>query len=143
MSDPELYCTREYLKSYIRIPEENIEKDDLLLNCLQDAMDQVNNILTSVAETIPIPVGDDAFIQVREACKIYAASLWYAKIFQKSAANIEAERFDGKIKSILDTYKANRTSRTMSTAISRDPRKQRLFLPSTINSAVLAGYDEW
>ncbi len=143
MSDPELYCTREYLKSYIRIPEDNTEKDDLLLNCLQDAMDQINNILTTVADVIPIPPGDDAFIQVREASKIYAASLWYTKIFQKATASVEAERFEGKMKSILDTYKANRTSRTQSTAISRDPRKNRLFLPSTINTAVLMGDEEW
>ena len=55
-------------------------------------MDQINNILTTVADVIPIPPGDDAFIQVREASKIYAASLWYTKIFQKATASVEAER---------------------------------------------------
>ena len=140
VNEPERYCSRQYLKNALGIPADETDHDPKLNECIAESQVVVDNALTPYDETTPIPADSFNFEQVREAAKTYAEGLWYEFYRQDRLATNKKDRFAGLLKTIIDTYMANKTSRTTSKLIVSDPRKNKLIIPSQVETAVL-GYD--
>ena len=139
MTDVEFYCTVNNLKVAINLSPDNTLHRARLISIVDSAQTVLNQKITPYADIVPVPAGDPMYPDIVDAAKNYAISLWYQAIRQDKLAKSYTDRFDANIEGIINSYKANRTTRTKSVAVSRDPRDRRLILPSQRYTALLDG----
>ena len=131
---------RTLKKSIIPAEADQDEDDVKLLEIQFDANSEINKVLLPFAEETPIPKGSKFFSQGKYLAIMYAKWRWALDNRQSELARDLKELYEQKRDSILDAFKAERTTRTRTVLISADPRRQKLLIPGQKDTFILDDY---
>ena len=120
------YIGLSKLKRFLKLPD-NSEDEDSLRSILLDACQEIDNTLLPFAEKIPIPPGDDLFAKGKKLVVSYFRILWALEQRQYDLVKENQEIYNEKKKVLIETLKANRTTRTRRVTVGTKSQTRRLF----------------
>lgn len=127
-SEVSKFITLDDLKDDFDILDNN---DDEELTQIRDASNvEVTTRLKAVADKLPLTITSVEYLQAKECARIYALFRWKRKKKQyEEARDIRAE-FESKINALIIALQAAPQDRTKRIMVGKDPRKEKLLIPS-------------
>ncbi len=106
---------------------DNYDNEDVLQGIVFDANQEIDNVLLPFADEIPIPDGDELFTKGNKLVLSYVKMLWATNTFQLDLKKEYQEIYNEKRKTLIETLKANRTTRTKRATVGTEYRTRRMF----------------
>ena len=121
------YIGLDKLRRFVKLPDNDDENEDSQRSILLDACEEVDNTLLPFAEKIPVPRGDELFAKGKKLVVAYFRVLWAIEQRQFDLVKENQEIYKEKKKILIETLKANRTTRTRRVTVGTKPQTRRLF----------------
>lgn len=130
MSEEEQYSsllTLDFIKTVFKITD--TQDDNIWLEIIDSSNQELDTRLHPYVDT-PIPPGSNLYARARSIALMFAKSLWAEEqqLLEKSKTLLE--KYEIKIKALIDELIANRNNRTKTILARFDPREQKVPLPT-------------
>ena len=134
------YLRFEHFKASVGFENDDASYDAKLKEIALESNQELEMQLKSFAEDTPIEPGTPQWSQIQNAALHYGKSVWFVHIRQNEIADREAKIYEERLEALKESFRADRTSRTSSAIVARDPRDDDIILPSQTDSLVFLGY---
>ena len=123
----------QYLDSALL--RQNLEIDETVspgkvIECVTEANQELDVELKPFADEIPLDTNDIKFGQIRKCALHYARKLWFSSILEYEVATKEKEQYMEILAAVKQSFMADRSARTISVVVAKDPRTQKVLMPS-------------
>ena len=121
------FLTLDFIKSVFKITD--TQDDNIWLEIIASSNQELDTRLHLYTIT-PIPEGSDLYARVRSIGLMFAKSLWSEEQDLLEKSKTQLEKYEIKIKALINELISERNPRTKSILARFDPREQKIPLPT-------------
>ena len=122
------YLDSALLREDLQI-DESVEPEKII-EYVTEANQELDLELKPFADQLPYDENDMQFGQIRKCALHYARKLWFSHIIEYDLAKEEKDQYMEVLTALKQSFMADRTTRTISVVVARDPRTQKVLMPS-------------
>lgn len=124
--------TLSFIKSVFKITD--TQDDNIWLEIIDSSNQELDTRLHLYTET-PLVPGEDLYVRARSIALMFAKSLWSEEQNLLEKSKTQLEKYEIKIKALIDELISQRNPRTETILVSFDPRLRKVVLPSQLDLA--------
>ena len=125
-----------YLKKTLGIAEDKTANDDVLLDIVSIANQEVDMRIKPYVRSIPLTPGNDMYVQAQKVAARYARSLWYERNGQLDRADHSDKVYEEKIKALIAALISNKSDRTETAFFTDSNPLNRVHQPYNIDEYI-------